>query len=287
MPSVKLPHGAINYHVGGPEDSSPPPVVFVHAFLVNGAVWSDVVDRLADRGIRSYAPDWPLGAHRTAMDAGADQSPRGVAAQILAFLEAMELDDVTLVGSDTGGALVQFVLDIDPSRVGRVVLTNCDAFDTFPPFPFSLIFRLLGGERRMKANLLPMRSRAFRHSPLGFGLLANDLDADLTRSWIEPALTQAAVRADAVRFLRAIDPADLLQVSTRLKDFRKPVRIVWGTDDRAFTAQLGRRLQKAFHDAEFVEAPGARTLVQLDNPTFQADQIAELTTSTPSRPGVA
>jgi hypothetical protein len=177
MPTIDLPSGIIHYRAAGPEQSTRTPVVFVHAFLMNGAVWSRVAGLLAERGIRSYAPDWPL------------------------------------------GALVQFVLDTDPRRVGRVVLTNCDAFDTFPPFPFNVIFGLLKGPRRMKINLLPMRSRAFRHSPLGFGLLANELEADLTRSWIEPALTQPGIRDDAVRLLRALDPRELLDVSTRLKDY--------------------------------------------------------------------
>lgn len=279
MPTIDLPGGTIHYRAAGPEQSTDPPVVFVHAFLMNGAVWSGVADLLAERGIRSYAPDWPLGAHREPMRPDADQSPRGIAGQVLTFLEALDLHDVTLVGNDTGGAIVQYLLDTDTSRVGRVVLTNCDAFDTFPPFPFSVIFGLLKGVRRMKINLLPMRGRAFRHSPLGFGLLANTLDADLTRSWIEPALTQRGVRDDAVRLLRAVDPRDLLDVSTRLKDYRGPVRIVWGTADRAFTPQLGRRLHQAFTDAEFVEVPGARTLVQLDAPEVLTEQIADLATA--------
>lgn len=279
MPTIELPAGSVHYRATGPEDSAEPPVVFVHAFLMNGAVWSPVADLLAHRGIRSYAPDWPLGAHPTPMNPDADQTPRGIARHILDFLDALDLNDVTLVGSDTGGALVQFVLDTDPRRVGRVVLTNCDAFDTFPPFPFSVVFRLLKGPRRMKLNLLPMRMRAMRHSPLGFGLLAKHLDADLTRSWIEPALTQPDVRRDAARLLRTVDPQDLLDVSTRLKDYPGPVRIVWGTADRAYTSALARRLQQAFQNAELVEVPDARTLVQLDAPDVLTEQIAGFATA--------
>jgi pimeloyl-ACP methyl ester carboxylesterase len=273
MTAIDLPHGTINYRVAGPADSPSPPVVFVHAFLVDGSIWSGVADLLAARGIRSYAPDWPLGAHRIPLRPEADQSPRGVARQILAFLEALDLHDVTLVGNDTGGALCQFLLDIDSSRVGRVVLTNCDAFDTFPPFPFNVLFRLLSGPTRMLVNLQPMRSRAFRHSPLGLGSLANKLDADQTRAWMEPSLTNREIRRDAVRFLRAAKPADLLDVSTRLKEFDGPVRVVWGGADKAFKPSLGKRLQQAFRDAEYIEVPGARTFVQLDAPELLAEQI--------------
>ncbi|UYM06386.1 alpha/beta fold hydrolase [Solicola gregarius] len=276
MHTIDLPHGTVRYRMAGPDDSSSPPVVFVHAFLVDGSVWSSVAERLAARGVRSYAPDWPLGAHHVPLNPDADQSPRGVARQILSFLEALGLHDVTLVGNDTGGALTQFVLDTDPSRIGRVVLTNCDAFDTFPPFPFNIVFRLLNGRVRMRANLLPMRLRAVRHSPLGLGLLANEFDAAMTRSWIEPALTDRGIRDDAVRFLHAADPKDLLDVSTRLAAYDGPVRIVWGMADRAFKPKLGRRLQQAFRDADFIEVPNAKTFVQLDAPDVLTDQIVEV-----------
>ncbi len=273
MESVELSHGVVNFRVAGPADSAAPPVLFVHPFLMDGSLWSGVADLLAAQGIRSYAPDWPLGSHRTPMKPGTDQSPRGVANQILLFIEALDLHDVTLVGGDTGGALCQFLLDTDPSRIGRVVLTNCDAFDTFPPFPFNVMFSLLKGEIRMKINLQPMRWRAFRHSPLGLGLLANKLDPAQTRAWIEPSLESKAIRKDAVEFLRAAKRKDLLDVSTRLDRFAGPVTIVWGTADRAFTTKLGRRLQHAFGHARFVEVPKARTLVSLDAPEQLADAI--------------
>ncbi|MFI6816384.1 alpha/beta fold hydrolase [Nonomuraea sp. NPDC050328] len=278
MPIIELPQGPVSYRIAGPEkgEVAAPPVVFVHAFLVDGSVWSAVAERLAEQGIRSYAPDWPLGAHRTPLKNDADQSPRGVAGQILAFLEALDLHDVTLVGNDTGGALCQYVLDLDARRIGRVVLTNCDAFDTFPPFPFNVIFRLLGGEGRMWFNLQPMRWRAFRHSPLGLGLLANKLDPVQSRSWMEPSLSNREIRRDATRFLRAIDPKELLDVSTRLKEFAGPVKIVWGMADPAFKPALGRRLRAAFRDATLVEVPGARTFVQLDAPDVLAAEIAAL-----------
>ncbi|MGH3680030.1 MAG: alpha/beta fold hydrolase [Natronosporangium sp.] len=273
MPTIDLPQGTVTYRAAGPADSTAPPVVFIHPFLMDGSLWTAVADRLAAQGVRSYAPDWPLGAHRIPLGPDADLSPRGVAALIVSFLQALDLDDVTLVGSDTGGALCQFVLDSDPARVGRVVLTNCDAFESFPPFPFSVIFRLLKGRMRIMLNLQPMRLRAFRHSPLGFGLLANQLDPEQTKAWVTPCLETGAIRAEAVAFLKAIDPKELLDVSTRLNQFDGPVVLVWGTADRVFKPELGRRLQQAFRSARFVDVPQARTLVALDAPDTLAEQI--------------
>lgn len=272
MPTIDLSHGTVHYRVAGPEESTAPTVVFVHGFLTDGTLWSRVAHLLAEHGIRSYAPDWPLGSHR-ALDAGADMSPRGIARQILEFLESLGLDTVTLVGNDTGGALCQFVIDEDPGRVGRLVLTNCDGLDTFPPTAFKPLFALLRNERRARFLAGQMRARPLRQSWLGFGLLAHDLPADLTRAWIEPALRDDRVIRDATRFLKAVKPSDLLDVSTRLNQFPGAVTLVWGTDDHAFTTKLGRRLQQQFRDARFVAAPKSRTFVPLDAPQTLADEI--------------
>jgi pimeloyl-ACP methyl ester carboxylesterase len=273
VPTIDLSHGTVHYRVAGPEKSTAPTVVFVHGFLTDGTLWSRVARLLAQRGIRSYAPDWPLGAHRTPMDPGADMSPRGIARQILEFLESLGLDTVTLVGNDTGGALCQFAIDDDPRRIGRMVLTNCDGLDTFPPAAFKPLFALLRNERRARFLARQMRARPLRQSWLGFGILAHSLPADLTRAWIEPALRDDRVIRDATRFLKTVEPSDLLDVSTRLDRFPGAVTLVWGADDHAFTTKLGRRLQQQFRDARFVTAPKSRTFVALDAPQTLADEI--------------
>ena len=207
MPTIALPHGTVQYRVAGPENAATPPVVFVHGFLVNATLWTKTADALAAGGVRSYAADWPLGSHQIALNASADQSPRGIARQIAAFIEALELDDVTLVGNDTGGAICQFLLDTDASRIGRVVLTNCDAFENFPPAPFSLMFKFFRSPSAIRALLAPMRATAIRHSPAGFGMLVNQpLDADQTRGWVMPCLTDPAIRGDVARFLQPSTP---------------------------------------------------------------------------------
>ncbi|GAA1910527.1 alpha/beta fold hydrolase [Williamsia serinedens] len=264
--------GPIPYRVAGPDDPSAPTAVLVHGVLADGRLWSHVVDRLVDRGVRCVVPDLPLGAHSTAMDAGAPLSPRSVAAAIAGLLAHLDLSDVTLVGNDTGGALCQFLLATDPSRVGQVVFTNCDAFDVFPPRPFREVFALLQRPAILRAMIPTMRLTALRHSPLGYGLLAHGPDSALTRSWIDPLLSSSAIRRDLVTFLRAIDPAELDGV-TRSLTFDGPVALAWGSDDRCFTPDLGRRLAGVFPDAEFTPVPDARTFVPLDAPDAVADAV--------------
>ncbi len=276
MPHIDLEQGRVNYRVAGPDRTSGPPVVFVHGLLVDGRLWTGVAERLAAAGIRSYAPDLPLGSHRTPLRPDADLTPRGVARLILDFLAALDLTDVTLVGNDTGGALCQFVIDADAERIGRLVLTNCDAFDKFPPPPFGMLVK--AGRSRAMLKLIgeTTRARFLRHSALGFGPLARNLDAELTRSWTEPLRSDPAIRADTARFMAGIDKADLLDVSTRLSRFTRPVRLVWGDGDRFFKLDFARRLAEVFPSAELTQVPGGLTFVPVDAPDAVADAVAAL-----------
>jgi pimeloyl-ACP methyl ester carboxylesterase len=272
MHSVDLPQGRVHYRKAGPEDGRP--VVFVHGFLVDHTLWSDVPERLGERGFRTFAPTWPLAAHVTPMDPGAGLSPRGIARLVVSFLEALDLTDVTLVGSDTGGAICQFVLDEDASRVGRLVLTNCDAFDTFPPFPFDLLFRLGRHPRAAWVVLQTMRLAALRNSKAGFGwLVRRRLTADESRPWVTPYLTNSGVRRDVTAFLKGWRSADLADVGTRLPEFHRPVLICWAPKDPFFKIDLARRLVETFPDSRLVEFPDALTFVSLDQPARLAQEI--------------
>ena len=271
--SIDLPAGTIHYRESGPADG--PPVVFVHGFLVDNTLWSDVPERLAEQGFHTFAPTWPLASHRTAMNPGTDLSPRGVARVILSFLEAKELSDVTLVGNDTGGAVCQFLLDEDASRIGRLVLTNCDAFDTFPPFPFDLLFRLAKHPGASRVALQSMRPTLLRNGVLGFGgLVKRKIGADESRAWVTPYLTDAGVRRDVATFARGWSPADLADVATRLPTFEKPVLLCWAPADRFFKISLAHRLASTFPDATLIEIPDALTFVALDQPERLAKEIA-------------
>jgi len=273
MASVDLPVGTVSYRETGPPDG--PVVVFVHGFLVDHTLWADVPERLAESGFRCLVPTWPLGAHRTAMRAGADLSPRGVARVVASFLEVLDLREVVLVGNDTGGAVCQLLLDEDPSRVGRLVLTNCDAFDTFPPFPFDVLFRLARSATVGRGLLQLTRNGWVRTGPLGFGLLTHRrLTADETLAWVTPYLADAGVRRDVSAFARAWTGRELVDSARWLARFDRPVLVVWGRRDRLFKLSLAHRLVATFPHARLVEVDDATTFVSLDQGGRLADEIA-------------
>jgi pimeloyl-ACP methyl ester carboxylesterase len=274
MPTIELSIGPVEYRVFGPDTAGAPTAVFVHGFLVNGTLWDPVAERLAVHGVRSIVPDWPLGSHRTPVRRDATLTPASVGDAVLDLVAALGLDDVTLVGNDTGGAICQLVLRRDNTRIGSLVLTNCDVFENFPPKFFVPLFTLAKHPAAVWALLQTMRPFVARHSPVAYGmLLRRPRSKQLTSEWVRPALSNAAIRSDITRFARGLQRHELVDAEAWLTRFDRPVRIVWGTRDRNFTLATARRLRDAFPNAVLTEVPDATTFVPIDAPDAVAIAI--------------
>jgi pimeloyl-ACP methyl ester carboxylesterase len=282
---VDLPQGRLAYRVAGPDTSSFPPAVLVHGLLTDGRLWERVADRLAAAGIRSYAPTLPLGSHQWPMNADADLSPRGIAQLTLDFIRVLDLSDVTIAGNDTGGAICQIMLGTDTSRISAAVLTNCDAFGTFPPMAFAPLFRALRHPGLVACIAPTLRSTAMRHGPLGYGLLTSGpLDPGLTGDWTRP-VADKAIRRDLAKLARGVHPRVLVDAASRFGQFTGPVRILWGERDPFFRLGLARQLSEAFPRATLTTVPGGRTFLPLDHPDRVADEItAAIRAARPARP---
>ena len=274
MAELALKQATIHYREFGPQDSAYPPVLFVHGILVDGELWREVAEGLGRRGFRCIVPTWPLGSHTVPVHDATALSLPGVAQLINDAIAALGLSDVTLVGCDTGGALCQLVIDAHPGRIGRLVLTNCDAFDKCPPFPFDVAFKLLRGPISIRTLATALRLRAVQHSALGFGLLVTQPDPHLAAAWLQPCQRDPRICRDLARLLRQVETTDLTDVATRLPRFTKPVTLVWGQQDRCFTPELGRRLAGMFSNAKLIEVPTGKTFVALDDPGAVIDAIA-------------
>jgi pimeloyl-ACP methyl ester carboxylesterase len=268
--AVELPQGAISYR----ERGDGPPIVFVHGVLVNGDHWRKVVPPLAD-SYRCIAPDLPLGAHATPMRAGTDLSARGHAKLIADFIAALDLDDVTVVGNDTGDALVQVLVTEHPERIGRMVLTPGDAFTNFLPWVIKPM-RALGfipGAIKLaaRAGSSPAGQKAFLS-----GVARNLPPADVLAGYARPPLESAGVRRDLQQFFRHATPRDTVRAARKLRDLRIPALIVWmETPNPLFPKAHGRRLAKLIPDARHEEVGGTRAFIPEDQPERLAELIRD------------
>src|SRR5438270_2195277 len=268
MPDITLSSGTVEYR----DEGAGAPVVLVHGLLVNGRVWERLVPALAGSA-RCIVPDLPLGSHRRPMQPDADLSPTGLATLIAEVIERLELDDVTLVGNDTGGALCQLVSAHHPERIGRLVLTNCDSFEHFPPPAFRLVIAGLARVPGAVAALdLLGRSRRMRKATMSLApLTVEPPDDGLLKEWVS-ALHDRRVRRDLVRVLRVVAPSYTLEAAEKLRGFDRPALIVWGMRDRFFPFSDAERLAETLPQARVERIENARTFVQLDAP----ERLAEL-----------
>jgi pimeloyl-ACP methyl ester carboxylesterase len=271
MREIELSAGTLEYTDSGGQG---PVLVLLHGLMMDASLWDEVIAGLAS-GYRCLAPVLPLGAHRRAMKPGADLSLPAIARLVTEFIDRLGLDDVTLVGNDTGGAIVQLLMADPAPRVTRVVLVSCDAFGNFPPG--------LTGKTLVAAGRLPaagfglfmqqLRLRPVRRLPIAFGWLTKRGDAATAR-WIRPVLADSAIRGDTVRVLRAIaaDKRLLIRAAESLPGFDRPVLVVWARGDRVMPPEHGLRLAELLPHAKLAEVDDSYTLVPLDQPA----QLAEL-----------
>jgi pimeloyl-ACP methyl ester carboxylesterase len=271
---IELSAGTLDYKDTGGEG---PAIVLLGGLMMDASLWEDVIADLSPEH-RCVAPTLPRGAHHHAMSPDADLSPWGQARLVSELVDRLDLRDVTLVGNDTGGAIVQLIMCDGAPRVGRVVLVSCDAFDNFPPG--------LTGKTLVLAGKLPptlfglfmqqMRLRPLRRLPLAFGWLTMHRDAATAR-WIRPVLEQPGIRHDTVRVLRAIAAQRhrLLGAGECLPRFHRPALVVWATHDRVMPPEHGRRLAELLPHGRLVEIPDSYTLIPVDQPARLAHAIRE------------
>ena len=206
----------------------------------------------------------------------ADLSPPGLADLIAELLEVLGLEDVTLVANDTGGALAQIVAAEHPQRIGRLVLTNCDAFENFPPPAFKPLVVGLGRVPGAAAALeLLGRSRTVRGASMKLAPLTVDpVPDELLKAWISP-LRDRRIRRDLVKVLRGISSRYTIAAAERLRTFARPALIVWGLRDGFFKLSDGERLAALLPGARLERIENARTFVQMDAPERLAELVAE------------
>jgi pimeloyl-ACP methyl ester carboxylesterase len=250
------------------------PIVFVHGLLVNANLWRKVVERLSP-DFRCIALDLPLGSHTLPMPEGADLAPPAVANIVADAIEALGLEDVTLVGNDTGGAICQMLVTSRPERIGRLVLTSCDYRDQFPPAMFAYFKPAARIPGAFKLLFAPMRLRFPRYLPFAFGwLVKRKIDRDAEDTYIYPAGVIRGVEADVKKVIAGIDSADLNRAADALGGFDKPALVAWSREDKLFKPAHAERLAEDLPNARIEWIEDARTFSMEDNPAQLSEAIA-------------
>lgn len=279
MPEIELAAGTIEYEDTGGDG---PVLVFQHGVAMSGSEWHEVVAELRTDH-RCIVPELPLGSHRRPAREDADLSFEALERLLVEFLDRVELHDVTLVGSDFSLALQ--VAAGHPERLSRLVLVACEAFDNCPPgLPgknMTLIGKVPGGVGAMVNSL---RLRPLRRLPVAYGWMSKRVTQERLDEWLEPLITQPAIRRDLRKFVRSDGPARVPGATERLRGFDRPALVVWAKEDRVMPPEHGRRLAELLPQGRLVEVDDSYTLIPIDQPAVLAGAIREFVRETAAQP---
>lgn len=280
MPTIDLPQGPLRYEDLG----TGPAVVFIHGLHVNGKIWRKVTPLLS-RSARCIVPDLPLGSHQIPMRSDADLSVEGVAKLVADLLESLDLHDVTVVGNDSGGVISQLVAARHAERVGRLVLTTCDAYEVFPPahFRYLRLLPLVPGLTALAAKAMH-RVKALRSSPRAYGLLAKSgIPDEIVKSYTAPPAANRGIRRDVNKFIRSASPSVTMQVARELRSFDRPALLLWTPEDRLFPVSLAERLCGDLPNARLELIDDAYVFVSEDQPERLAREIGRFVAAEPAK----
>jgi len=267
--TVETPAGSIEYR----EQGTGSPVVFVHGVGVNGDLWRDVAPRLSG-AYRCIVPDLPWGSHSLPLREDADLSLPGMARIVADFLEALELVNVTIVANDTGGAVAQSLVGAHPERIGRLVLTSCDAFEKFPPTPQKYLEVAARSRALMWFVGWSARFRLVQRLPTAYGwVTSGPVEPAIMRSYTDPIRTIPGVRRDLARLLRAVDTRYTFEAAESLRGFDKPALVLWADGDRIFPREHGQRLAELLPQGRFELVDDSRTFIPEDQPQRLAARV--------------
>ena len=250
---VETPSGRIGYASAG----SGPVALFVHGVVLNKHLWRHQLTGLSDIR-RCMAVD--LLAHGdTEIAPNQDVSVAANARMLREALDALKIDQVDLVGNDSGGGIVQIFAAHYPERVRSLTLTNCDTHDNWPPEAFTpFVDMVKAGGLRDALNAM-LADKAIFRSPgaLGPGYERPEIvtDEDI-ETYLRPLVRTDQRIRDVQRFVESFDNKYTRAIEPQLRTLRAPTLIAWATDDIYFPVKWAHWLAEAI--------PGARRPVELE-----------------------
>ena len=250
-----------------------PTLVFFAGALANSDLWRDVVAALEDR-YRCITVDLPLGAHTRPLLSGADRSATSLARLLLDCLDLLDVTDATVVANDTAGGLLLLSLDTGHpalGRLSRLVLTNCETYDQFPPNKLKMASAMCRRMPGLARGALRLTARRRNVS----SVTENGLDGERAESFFGPILRDRRVADDLVAALGGERPQLLIDAAKAIPGFDRPVLVIWGEACKFFPTEYARRLASDFPAGTLVTVPGAGTWVPVDNPDAVSGAIAK------------
>jgi pimeloyl-ACP methyl ester carboxylesterase len=275
---IDLGSGTVSYQIVG----TGPNMLFVHGWPLNGNTWRNVVPHL--QGYTRYVIDLP-GTGQSKVATSTPLNVSGFADTIVALLDQLDLDDVTLVGQDSGGMVCRFAAEQRPDRIRALALCGTEIPGVHAPLVrlFKLLSKMPGASALFKMN---MSNRFLARSPLILGGTVYDeslLDGEMRTNLLDPILADKDAVAALTKVIRGFSLDDIDALEDVHPNLSMPVLLVWGEDDPFFPVEKARAMVEQFAGpTDFVAIPKGKLFVHEEHPEQLAGLIADFLRATVS-----
>ena len=228
----------------------PTPVVFLHAFPLDGTMWEDTAQRLRGRPV--LRPSFPGFGGEPASAASLNE----FAERIVEAMDRKGFDDAVLVGLSMGGYVSFRIMERWPERVRALVLADTKA----------------GADSSEAAE--KRTEQAARARREGIGWLADAMAPALlgetslsSRPEVEARVRKTMEGADAEGVAKALEAMRERPDSTALlPQITVPVLAIVGAEDTVTPEAEAQRIAEGVPDGQLVVIPGAGHLSNLETP---------------------
>jgi pimeloyl-ACP methyl ester carboxylesterase len=260
----------IHYIINSPNPPAEAPTfVLLHGSMFNAFTWNEVMDFFGERGrVIAYdqipyglseklvAGDW-TGTNPYTSEAAVDE--------LFLFLDALEVDDVILVGNSYGGVLAVQAALAQPDRVEALVLADAAVYvqEEMPAFVMELPQVQHVGP--LFARQLGQNEAFIRQTYLDPGQISEER-MNLTMIHTEVEGWDLALW----EYLRVwgTDSPDFV---TRIPDIQQPALVITGDGDQVVPVEDSQRLDNELPNSELIILPSCGHVPQEECPeAFEA-----------------
>jgi haloalkane dehalogenase len=250
------------------EEGEGRPVLMLHGNPTWSYLYRRFIPPLAGAGFRAVAVDH-MGFGRSDRPPGHDRyTLRSHVENLLGFVRALDLRDITLVMQDWGGPIGFGVAAAEPDRIARLVIMNTGVgvFPSGTPMPFHEPFR-----QRGLGEMLALGSNLFVEAM--FGGMKPESATPLVAEAYRAPFPDYYSRVPILAFARDVPIGHehptapyMAEIAAEVPKIERPTLVVWGMRDRVFPPMLLEVWKQTYPHAEVLELPEARHYLQEDEP---------------------
>lgn len=258
---------------------SGPDVLFVHGWPVSSATFRTVLPHLTDH-VTCHLIDLP-GAGSSRFTTDTPLTIENHIHSVKRVLEMLDLNDVAVVGHDSGGLIARHAVAGSP-RLRALGLIDTEQstglswkFKSFiagrriPGFGAGLGW--VAGRPRLRRNRLVLGD-AFVDRSL--------LDGEFDEFFLKPLNQSPAHLKAAIQLLKSFDYQHVRDLSELHRRITVPVQLVWGEHDRFFPVKWAQEMLADFSDARLAVIKGAGLFAHEERPAEVAQALLPILTST-------